>query len=117
MIRNLAELNINAPVVHIEHGIGRYQGLKIIEINHVPTEFLTLEYANNDKIYVPVTCLHLINRYTGGDPEHAPINKLGSDRWAREKRKAAEKIRDIAADLLVIYAQRAAQVGYEFNLY
>lgn len=111
-IRNLAELTLDAPVVHIEHGVGRYKGLTTLNISGQETEFVTLEYANNDKLYVPVTSLQLISRYSGIDLEHAPLHYLGSDKWQREKRKAAEQIRDVAAELLHIYAQRAANEGF-----
>lgn len=111
-IRNLAELTLDAPVVHLEHGVGRYRGLTTLTLSGQVGEFVTLEYANNDKLYVPVTSLHLISRYSGVDLEHAPLHNLGSDKWQREKKRAAEQIRDVAAELLNIYAQREAQVGY-----
>ncbi len=111
-ISNLAELTIGAPVVHIEHGVGRYLGLTTLNIGEQNGEFVTLEYANNDKLYVPVANLHLISRYSGAELEHAPLHYLGSDKWQREKRKAAEQIRDVAAELLAIYAHREAQQGY-----
>lgn len=114
-ISNLAELTVGAPVVHIEHGVGRYLGLTLLKIADQESEFVTLEYANNDKLYVPVTSLHLISRYSGVDAEHAPINSLGTDKWQRAKRKAAEQIRDVAAELLEIYAQREARKGFAFN--
>ncbi|ARG97858.1 transcription-repair coupling factor [Legionella micdadei] len=117
IIRDLAELRIGAPVVHLQFGVGRYQGLKTIESNNTANEFLVLAYAGDDKIYVPVTSLHFISRYTGMDSEHAPLHKLGSDQWQKEKRKAAEKIHDVAIELLEIYAKREAKPGfiYEFN--
>ncbi|GAB4391427.1 MAG: transcription-repair coupling factor [Gammaproteobacteria bacterium] len=115
IVRNLAELQLGAPVVHIEHGVGRYQGLQTLTIDNYPAEFLTLEYANNDKLYVPVTSLHLINRYSGVDPEHAPLHKLGSEQWTQARKRAAEKARDVAAELLEIYAQRAAKMGHQYN--
>ncbi len=114
-IRNLAELNIGSPVVHMEHGVGRYKGLTTLNLSGMQAEFLTLEYANNDKLYVPVTSLHLISRYSGVDVEHAPLHYLGSDKWQREKRKAAEQIRDVAAELLHVYARRAAQKGFALS--
>lgn len=113
-ISNLAELTEGAAIVHIEHGVGRYRGLTLLKIADQEGEFLTLEYANNDKLYVPVTSLHLISRYSGVDLEHAPLHSLGNDKWQREKRKAAEQIRDVAAELLNIYAQREAQKGFAF---
>jgi transcription-repair coupling factor (superfamily II helicase) len=111
-IRNLAELTVDAPVVHIEHGVGRYRGLTMLKFGDQEGEFVTLEYANNDKLYVPVTSLQSISRYSGVDVEHAPLHTLGGDKWQREKRKAAEQIRDVAAELLNIYAQRAARSGF-----
>ncbi|WP_044011923.1 transcription-repair coupling factor [Legionella massiliensis] len=117
IIRDLAELRLGAPVVHIQFGVGRYQGLKTLESNGSANEFLILAYAGDDKIYVPVTSLHLISRYTGVDSEHAPLHKLGSDLWQKEKKRAAEKIHDVAIELLEIYAKREAKPGYvyEFN--
>ncbi|MBA3536368.1 MAG: transcription-repair coupling factor, partial [Tatlockia sp.] len=117
IIRDLAELQLGAPVVHLQFGVGRYQGLKTLENNGTANEFLVLAYAGEDKIYVPVTSLHFISRYTGVDSEHAPLHKLGSDLWQREKKKAAEKIHDVAIELLEIYAKREAKPGhaYEFQ--
>ncbi len=117
IIRDLAELRIGAPVVHLQFGVGRYQGLKYIDDNNNANEFLILAYAGEDKIYVPVTSLHFISRYTGADAEHAPLHRLGSDQWQKEKKKAAEKIHDVAIELLDIYARREAKPGhvYEFN--
>ncbi len=114
-ISNLVELDIGSPVVHIDHGVGRYLGLENIEIHGEEKEFLMLQYAGDAKLYVPVTSLHLISRYTGATPETAPLHKLGSDRWEKAKRKAAEKVHDVAAELLDIYAQRAARPGYAFK--
>jgi transcription-repair coupling factor (superfamily II helicase) len=114
VVKNLTELRPNAPVVHSQHGVGRFQGLTTIEVNGINTEFLCLLYANDDKLYVPVTSLHLINRYTGGDEDHAPLHRLGNDRWLKETRKAQEQIRDVAAELLAEHARRAAQIGYAF---
>lgn len=111
IIKDLTELQIGDPVVHIDHGIGRYLGLETLEVSEQITEFLCLEYQGGDKLYVPVSSLHLITRYAGADPEHTPINKLGTDQWQKTKRKAAEKIRDIAAELLDLYAHRAARPG------
>ncbi len=117
IIRDLAELRLGAPVVHLQFGVGRYQGLKTITSDGTANEFLILAYAGDDKIYVPVTSLQFISRYTGLDSEHAPLHKLGSDQWQKEKKKAAEKIHDIAIELLEIYAKRAAKPGfvYEFH--
>lgn len=117
IIRDMAELRVGAPVVHIQFGVGRYQGLQYLDANNISSEFLVLTYAGEDKIYVPVTSLHLISRYTGVDSEHAPLHKLGSDLWQKEKKKAADKIHDVAIELLDLYAKREAQTGqqYEFN--
>lgn len=116
LIRDLTELQINDPVVHIDHGIGRYRGLETLKVGDQLGEFLCLEYQEQAKLYVPVSSLHLISRYTGADPEQTPINRLGTDQWSRAKRKAAEKVRDVAAELLDLYAKRAARPGaaYEF---
>ncbi|MCO4798587.1 MAG: transcription-repair coupling factor [Colwelliaceae bacterium] len=115
IFKNLAELSIGQPVVHIEHGIGRYLGLQTIENGGMTTEFLTLSYAGESKLYVPVASLHLISRYSGTDAEHAPLHKLGNDTWTKAKRKAAEKVKDVAAELLDIYAKRANNKGYQFS--
>ncbi|MBD3754189.1 MAG: transcription-repair coupling factor [Gammaproteobacteria bacterium] len=114
-ISNLIELDIGSPIVHIDHGVGRYQGLQTLEIQGEAREFLMIEYAGEAKLYVPVTSLHLISRYTGATPETAPLHKLGSDKWEKAKRKAAEKVHDVAAELLDIYAQREARPGYAFT--
>ncbi|MCB1762478.1 MAG: transcription-repair coupling factor [Gammaproteobacteria bacterium] len=114
VVRNLTELHVGEPVVHENHGVGRYLGLQTIQVAGMPGEFLTLEYANGDKLYVPVLSLHLISRYTGVASENAPLHRLGGDQWERIKRRAAEKVRDIAAELLEIHARRAAHQGYPF---
>ena len=114
IVRNLTELHIGAPAVHEDHGVGRYQGLQTLEVGGIQTEFLTLEYARGDKLYVPVSSLHLISRYSGASPDNAPLHRLGGDQWERAKRKAAEKVHDVAAELLEIYARRAANHGYAF---
>jgi transcription-repair coupling factor (superfamily II helicase) len=114
VVRNLTELHEGAPVVHEEHGVGRYLGLQTLEVGGMATEYLTLEYAKGDKLYVPVSSLHLISRYSGASPENAPLHRLGGDQWERIKRKAAEQVRDVAAELLEIYARRAAQQGFSF---
>ncbi|MCU7924502.1 MAG: transcription-repair coupling factor [Candidatus Thiodiazotropha sp. (ex Dulcina madagascariensis)] len=114
IVRNLTELHIGAPVVHEDHGVGRYLGLQALEVGGMHTEFLTLEYARGDKLYVPVASLHLISRYAGASPEHAPLHRLGGDQWEKTKRKAAKQIRDVAAELLEIYARRAARQGVAF---
>jgi len=117
IIRDLAELRIGAPVVHLQFGVGRYQGLQTFENDGSLNEFLILTYAGDDKIYVPVTALNAISRYTGADSDHAPLHRLGSDQWQKEKKKAAEKIHDVAIELLDIYAKREAKPGhvYEFD--
>lgn len=115
MVRNLAELAPNAPVVHIDHGVGRYLGLETIELNGQSNEFLTLVYANDAKLYVPVSSLHLISRYSGTTDELAPLHRLGTEQWSKARQKAAEKIRDTAAELLDIYARRAARKGFGFQ--
>ncbi|MEG7492642.1 transcription-repair coupling factor, partial [Enterobacter hormaechei] len=115
LIRNLAELHPGQPIVHLEHGVGRYQGMTTLEAGGIKGEYLMLTYANDAKLYVPVSSLHLISRYAGGAEENAPLHKLGGDAWARARQKAAEKVRDVAAELLDIYAQRAAKEGYAFK--
>ncbi|STY29688.1 Transcription-repair coupling factor [Legionella wadsworthii] len=116
IIRDMAELRVGAPVVHLQFGVGRYQGLQHIESNGIASEFLVLTYAGEDKIYVPVTSLHLISRYTGMDSEHAPLHKLGTDQWQKEKKKAVEKIHDVAIELLDLYAKREAQPGHKYTV-
>jgi len=111
IIRDLTELTIGAPIVHVDHGVGRYQGLVSMELGGTEGEFLTIEYAKGDKLYVPVAQLGLVSRYTGTAPELAPLHSLGGDAWERARRKAAEKVRDVAAELLAIYAQREARGG------
>lgn len=115
LIRNLAELRLGQPVVHFDHGVGRYQGLTTLETGGITAEYLILSYAGEAKLYVPVSSLHLISRYAGGAEESAPLHKLGNDSWGRAKQKAAEKVRDVAAELLDIYAQRAARIGFAFK--
>lgn len=115
VIKNLTELREGAPVVHIDHGVGRYLGLVTMEFDGQAAEFLALMYAEEAKLYVPVASLHLIARYTGSDDALAPLHRLGSEVWQKAKRKAAEQVRDVAAELLDIYARRAAREGYAFN--
>ncbi|WP_407296256.1 transcription-repair coupling factor [Stutzerimonas zhaodongensis] len=115
VIKNLTELREGAPVVHIDHGVGRYHGLVTLEIEGQAAEFLMLQYAEDAKLYVPVSSLHLIARYTGSDDALAPLHRLGSETWQKAKRKAAEQVRDVAAELLDIYARRAAREGYAFE--
>jgi transcription-repair coupling factor (superfamily II helicase) len=116
MLRDLSEVKIGDPVVHETHGIGRYVGLVTMNLGEGDTEFLMLEYAGSDKLYVPVSALHLISRYSGGPPEAAPLHQLGSGQWDKAKKKAARQVRDTAAELLALYAQRAAREGHAFNV-
>ncbi len=115
VVRDLTELNLGSPVVHEEHGVGRYQGLISLDVGGFPAEFLQLEYAGGDKLYVPVASLHLISRFTGMDAEHAPLHKLGGAQWEKARRKAQEKVRDVAAELLELHARRAAREGHVFR--
>ena len=116
MIASLSELREGDPVVHSEHGIGRYHGLVNMDLGDGLTEFLHLSYADDTALYVPVSQLSVISRYAGADPEHAPLHNLGTDRWARTRKKAAEQIRDTAAELLNLYARRAMREGHAFPL-
>ena len=116
IIRNLTDLNPGAPVVHEEHGIGRYAGLERLEVAGIDGEFVVVEYAGGDRLYVPVASLHLLSRYTGASPETAPLHKLGSGQWEKVRRKAAEQVSDAAAELLDIYARREARPGHAFGL-
>jgi len=115
IFKSLAELTIGAPVVHEEYGVGRFLGLQTITTGDLTAEFLMLEYADKDKLYVPVSSLQLISRYTGASPEAAPLHKLGSGQWERARKKAQERIRDVAAELLEIYAKREAKQGYAYK--
>ncbi|TQV84593.1 transcription-repair coupling factor [Aliikangiella coralliicola] len=116
LIHSLAELKPGDPVVHVDQGVGRYLGLQTLEAGGVTSEFLTLEYSGGDKLYVPVQSLHLIHRFSGSNPETAPWHKLGSESWSKAKRKAIEKARDTAAELLDLYARRAAEKGIRHKL-
>lgn len=116
LLKNLTELNIGDPVVHIEHGVGRYLGLQTLTTDNITAEFLAIEYADSAKLYVPVSSLHLISRYTGVSADAAPYHRLGSSQWEKEKRKALEKIRDVAAELLALYAKREAKPGFAFKI-
>ncbi len=116
MVRDLSELREGDPVVHAQHGIGRYVGLKEMDLGEGAMEFLHLEYAGGGTLYVPVSQLHLISRYSGADSENAPLHQLGSGQWDKARRKAAKQVRDAAAELLALYAQRAAREGYRFKL-
>ncbi|HEZ3110753.1 TPA: transcription-repair coupling factor [Neisseria meningitidis] len=116
LLRDLAEINIGDPVVHEEHGIGRYMGLITMDLGGETNEMMLLEYAGEAQLYVPVSQLHLISRYSGQAHENVALHKLGSGAWNKAKRKAAEKARDTAAELLNLYAQRAAQSGHKFEI-
>jgi len=115
VLKDLTEVKPGDPVVHESHGIGRFQGLVSLDLGEGETEFLLLEYADGDKLYVPVAQLHLISRYSGAQPEEAPLHKLGSGQWDKAKRRAMEQVRDTAAELLNLYARRAARVGHSFS--
>jgi transcription-repair coupling factor (superfamily II helicase) len=115
LIKDLSELKVGDPVVHISHGIGRYQGLKHMDLGQGSSEFLHLSYADEAVLYVPVAQLHLIQRYTGVSAEEAPLHRLGSGQWEKAKRRAAEQVRDTAAELLNLYARRAAREGHAFR--
>ena len=116
MLRDLAEVREGDPVVHSQHGIARYRGLVTMDLGEGATEFLHLEYEGGDKLYVPVAQLHAISRYTGASPETAPLHRLGSGQWEKARRKAAQQVRDTAAELLNIYAMRAARLGHAFPM-
>ena len=115
MVRDLSELKIGDPVVHVNHGIGRYLGLVSEDMGEGITEFLHLEYANEAKLFVPVSQLHLISRYSGASPEDAPLHAMGSGHWEKAKRRAAQQVRDTAAELLNLYARRALREGHAFQ--
>ena len=115
IIRQLNDLQPGSPVVHAEYGVGRYHGLTTLVAGGSSGEFLHLEYAGGDKLYVPVHALDLISRFTGASPENAPLHRLGSDQWAKAKRRAIQRIRDVAAELLDVYARRAARPGHSFR--
>ena len=115
LIKDLSELKVGDPVVHVNHGIGRYLGLKNIDLGDGVSEFLHLEYADKATLYVPVAQLHLIARYTGVSADEAPLHRLGSGQWEKARRKAAEQVRDTAAELLNLYARRAAREGFAFR--
>jgi transcription-repair coupling factor (superfamily II helicase) len=116
IIRSLSDLELGDPVVHEDHGVGRYRGLQTLQIDNRDAEFLMLEYAGEDKLYVPVTSMHLISRYTGGAAETAPLHRLGSEQWGKARKRAAQKVRDVAAELLDLYARRQARKGFGFKL-
>ena len=114
LVKNLVELRHGVPVVHIDHGVGRYRGLETLTIDGEAMEFLLVEYAEQAKLYVPVTSLHLVSRYAGASEEAAPLHRLGSDQWAKAKRRAAERAWDAAAELLDVYARREAAKTFAF---
>ncbi|HSR65000.1 MAG TPA: transcription-repair coupling factor, partial [Xanthomonadaceae bacterium] len=116
IIRDLGELREGAPIVHEDHGVGRYRELVSLDVGGMPGEFLDIEYAKGDRLYVPVAQLHLINRYSGASEDTAPLHSLGGEQWAKAKRKAAEKVRDVAAELLEIQAKRQARAGLAIDL-
>lgn len=116
IIRDLTELSEGAPIVHIDHGVGRYRGLETLDVGDTPGEYLVIEYAKGDKLYVPVAQLDLVSRYTGTAPENAPLHSMGGEAWTRARRKAAEKVHDVAAELLAIHAQREARKGTATNI-
>jgi transcription-repair coupling factor (superfamily II helicase) len=115
IIRNLTDLSEGDPVVHEEHGVGRFMGMQKLTTSGIEQEFINLEYAKGSKLYVPVTSLHLISRYTGASAEHAPLHTLGTEHWDKVRKKAAQKAHDVAAELLEIHARRAAQKGHAFE--
>ncbi|MBB6065147.1 transcription-repair coupling factor (superfamily II helicase) [Pseudoxanthomonas broegbernensis] len=116
IIRDLGELTEGAPIVHEDHGVGRYRGLVAMDIGGMPGEFLDIEYAKGDRLYVPVSQLHLVSRYSGASPETAPLHSLGGEQWSKAKRKAQEKVRDVAAELLEIQARRQARAGLALDI-
>jgi len=116
MLRDLSELKVGDPVVHEQHGIGRFQGLSTLNVEEGQAEFLLLEYEGGDKLYVPVAQLGVIGRYSGAQPEEAPLHKLGSGQWDKAKERAAKQVRDTAAELLALYAKRAARLGHSFSI-
>jgi transcription-repair coupling factor (superfamily II helicase) len=116
IIQQLADLRPGAPVVHEDYGVGRYTGLTTMDAGGMTAEFLVLEYAGGDRLYVPVQALERISRYTGAAPESAPLHKLGSEQWSKARARAAERIRDAAAELLDVYARRAARAGHAFTV-
>src|SRR5204862_6087633 len=116
MLRDLSELKPGDPVVHEQHGIGRFQGLTTLDLEEGQSEFLLLEYEGGDKLYVPVAQLSVIGRYSGAQPEEAPLHKLGSGQWDKAKARAEKQVRDTAAELLALYAKRASRHGHAFGI-
>ncbi len=115
IIRNLTELRIGAPVVHRQYGVGRFQGLKIMEFEDIRTECLQVAYAADATLYVPVAALDLISRYTGADEDLAPLDRLDGRRWKSARAKAAQQVQDVATELFSIQARRAATKGFRFR--
>ena len=116
LIKNLSDLTEGSPVVHEDHGVGRFKGLKTLSLSGTDTEFLTLEYADGDILYVPVSSLHLVSRYSGASEENAPLHHLGGEAWKNIKRRAAKRARDVAAELLDIYSRREAKKGFQYKI-
>src|SRR5690606_33915596 len=116
IIRDLGELTEGVPIVHEDHGVGRYRGLVTLEAGGQAAEYLEIEYAKGDRLYVPVAQLQLVSRYSGASPETAPLHNLGGEQWARAKKKAADKVRDVAAELLEIQARRQARAGLAIDV-
>ena len=116
ILQDLGDLRPGSPVVHEDYGVGRYQGLSHLEISGIPADFLTLEYAGGDRLHVPVASLHLISRYSGASPDHAPLHRLGTDQWAKARQKATAQIRDVAAEMLDLYATREARSGRSMRI-
>ncbi len=116
ILNELNNLNIGSPVVHEKHGVGRYSGLQKLKFNDIEHEFLSIKYKDDDKLYVPVSSLDLVTRYSGVSSEKAPLHKLGTSQWIKLKRRAAHKVADVAAELLEISTQRAAKKGHTFSL-
>ena len=116
LIKNLSDLSEGSPVVHEDHGVGRFKGLKTLSLSGTDTEFLTLEYADGDILYVPVSSLHLVSRYSGASEENAPLHRLGGEAWKNIKRRAAQRARDVAAELLDIYSRREAKQGFQYKI-
>jgi len=116
IVRDLAEINLGDPIVHIDHGVGFYRGLETIALGDDINEFVTVEYQGGAKLYIPVANLGVLSRYAGGDPDAVSAHKLGTDRWSKAKQKAAEEVRDKAAELLDIYAKRAAKEGFAHDI-
>ena len=116
LIKNLSDLSEGSPVVHEDHGVGRYKGLKTLSLSGTDTEFLILEYADGDILYVPVSSLHLVSRYSGASEENAPLHHLGGEAWKNIKRRAAKRARDVAAELLDIYSRREAKQGFKYTI-